>query len=248
MEENKTRSQFRWYQTWWGVSLLGFSALILAVAAVVTVMTARYFWQIKSGGGEALRQEIYGQQEKTDLEKADILALRQELETADSPFLGNPKAEIVIVEFVDFKCPNCLTEAPILRQVAAKYGYKTKIIARQFPAESIHSGASRLSEMAICAQEQNRFWEFYDLLFARQNELPAELTEIQEHQLADEASLNWTKLKECLDSGRAKVKVNRDYAAGYKYEIKGTPTFFVNGEKAEGAITWEIWENFLKNF
>jgi len=39
-----------------------------------------------------------------------------------------------------------------------------------------------------------------------------------------------------------------DYSAGYRYEVGGTPTFFVNGDKVEGVVPFDVWENFVKNF
>ncbi|KKU27308.1 MAG: Periplasmic thiol:disulfide interchange protein DsbA [Candidatus Magasanikbacteria bacterium GW2011_GWA2_46_17] len=171
---------------------------------------------------------------------------RRELEAVDAHFLGNASAPITIVQFLDFKCPNSKAAAPIIRRLAQKYGSKAKIVIRHFPAESIHPGATQLSELAHCAYLEGDFWGMYDLLFQEQDNLSARLNPEDIGRLAAQVGLDGEKVKACMRAGRAKVAVNRDYADGYKFGVVGTPTFFVNGDRVQGIVPWEVWEGFLK--
>lgn len=239
----------RWYQTWWGVMLLALGVLALAVISLLIFLTAKYWWQIKQGRGDLLRTEIFGQVKSgDDLSDAALAAKRKELESATAPALGEAGAKLTIVEFIDFRCPNSQAAAPVVRKISQQYGDKVRIIIRAFPMESVYPGASKFSEVASCALEQGRFWEMHDLLFNRQKDLPDDLTSDDLAVLAAGASVDKNKLQECLDSGRARVKVNADYAVGFKYGVQGTPTFFVNGEKLAGTVPWEVWDGYLKNF
>ena len=239
-----------WYQTWWGVALAAAGVLALAVVFLLGFLVTKYWRQIKQGEGEALKKEIFGQiKPPMDLAAQEELKLkRRELESEREPFLGNPNAPVVIVEFIDFKCPHTLVEEPVIKKMMQKYGYKIKLIVRDFPVESRYAGTSKFSELAFCAAEQDKYWTLDDFLFDRQSELPAELSDQLVDEISSEIGLKSALIKTCLSSGRAKIGVNSDYAVGFKYGVPGTPTFFVNGEKAAGTVPWETWDGYLKNF
>ena len=232
----------RWYQTWWGVFLIGLLCLSIAVVLSFGAVVGYYVWKIKKGEGEEIAKQLNSavQQKGSGMSVA-----RKDLESTDDPTLGNPGADLVIVEFIDFKCPNCLTEDPIIRKIAQKYWEKVRIIVRDFPGESIHKGASELALLASCAHEQGKYWSLHDILFANQGSLPETLNETEVKNLLSQAGVDFDKAKQCLAGSKARAEVNRDYADGYKYQVRGTPTFFVNGQKVEGVVSYEAWEKFL---
>lgn len=225
--------------------ILGLGALLALFLALFVFYTIGYWRQIKNGEGLKLRQTFYGNFDRSI--KTPLAAAkpgRAELE-GGGLFLGNPNAKISIVEFVDFKCPNSKMAAPIMRQMMAQYGYKVKLTVRLFPSESIHPGANKFAIVAACAAEQGRFWEAHDALFSNQDAFSKELAGEDYKFLADTAYLDAQKLKECVDSGRTGVKVNRDYADGFRFGVQGTPTFFINSEKVEGVVPMSEWEKVL---
>jgi len=242
MEEN-----LRWYQKNLIIILLAFGGFVVLFVALFGFITIKYWRQIKSGQAKYLQQEFYGDFNRSIKTTASTESKinRKELETEDDPFLGNPSAEIVIVEFIDFKCPNCKKSASITKKLFEQYGYKIKLIVRDFPAISIHPGADKLSEIAYCAHEQGRFWKMYDILFDNQVSLPSSLTNNDIKNLASSASVDFNKLTKCLSLNKAKIEVNKDYADGFKFGVKGTPTFFVNGQKVEGVVPLDAWKKFL---
>lgn len=240
----------RWYQTGWGIALLGFGGLLLVGVVVFGAITVNFWWQIKQGKGDLLQQQIYSgfdrQTAETKAEKID----RAVLENGDYPFLGSPYAPITIVLFGDFRCPNTKNAWPILQRLLGKYSHKVKLIYRHFPGESIHPGANKLSQIGVCAyaQGQEKYWGVHNYFFNRQNDLPTYLGAADLASLANEVGLDLPKLNECLGSSAALIKINRDYADGVRFGVGGTPTFFINGKKIEGVIPWEVWEGFVKQF
>jgi protein-disulfide isomerase len=87
----------------------------------------------------------------------------------------------------------------------------------------------------VCAQEQGKFWEFHDLVFRNQRGLSGEKL----GELAAEAGMDSAKLSECLGSGRARAKVDADYAKGLEVGVQGTPSFYINGQAYAGNPTVE---------
>jgi len=246
MEEG-AQPKSRWYQTWWGTTLAGFGGLVAAFIIVVAATTVSYWWQISHGDSKTL-QERFGAGFTASTQGSGAAKIdRAKLETLDDPFLGRPGAPIVIVEFVDFKCPNCKAAAPIIHQVADNYGSKVKIIVRDFPAESLHPGTTFFSQLAYCAGQQKHFWQMHDVFYNDQDTLPEALAPEDIKALADRAGVDAAALSSCANSAEAVRKVKNNYFAGISFGVRGTPTFFINGEKVEGVISFEEWKRYLDN-
>lgn len=233
-----------WYQTWWGVVLIGVLSLVLVVVLGFSGIVGFYFWKIKNGQGDEIVARL-AEIKKDNAQSPALNEKRKELETTDDPYLGNPKAEIVIVQFVDFKCPNSALADPIMRQVSQKYWNKVKIIVRDFPVESLYKGATDLAKLTSCANEQGKYWGLNDLLFQMQSTLPEKLTEEQAKSLLNQAGVNFAEAKKCLGTNKVSTEINKDYTDGYRNGVEGTPTFFINGEKVQGVISLEAWDKFL---
>ena len=246
----------RWYQTIWGIALLGLGSLLLIGIIIFAVVTLRYWWQIKNGGEALAPQPVYSGFDRQRTADTGEPVDRTILETGgyvkdELPFLGNPDAPITIVLFGDFRCPNTKKAWPILQRLLGKYGSsKVKLIYRQFPGESIHPGANKLSQIAMCAYNQGpeKYWAVHNYLFNKQADLPVYLTAEDLTGLANDNGLDISQLNSCLNSSATLVKINRDYADGVRFGVAGTPTFFINGQKIEGVIPWEVWDGFVKQF
>jgi len=243
--KNGLTQKTRWYKRWWGILILTIVSLLVILLIIFLSLVGTYIWKIKNGEGQQLFQEFEaGQTQSNSKALADE---RSELERTDSPYLGNPNASIVVVEFVDFKCPNCQLAAPIMQKVVQKYNNRIKFIVRNFPVEETHPGSTVLSEIASCANDQGRFWIMHDLLFQNQGSLGASLTQDQIDGLGNQIGLDMDKYHSCLkDANNAtRIKISRDYADGMKYGISGTPTFFINGQKVTGVIPLDEWDKIM---
>ncbi len=246
---NNSPLSLRWYQRFGGV--LGVALGVTAVAAVLFFagFVWYYYHQIQNGNGEILLQNFYGgftaADKNSKIGSSDVN--RSEVELVGAPFIGSNNPKVTIVEFVDFKCPNCKAEAPILRQVMQKYGGKVKLIMRNFPIESTHPGANQLAVLGQCAYYQGWYWPLHDWLFNNQDKLGDSFATSDIDDLNIFFSWDAKKMKECFNSQEAKVLVNKDYADAGRFGVAGTPTFFINGKKVEGVIPFEVWDNFLRN-
>jgi protein-disulfide isomerase len=166
------------------------------------------------------------------------------LASLDDPSLGSPKAKVTVVEFADFGCPFSAEENYVVRALAKEFPDTVRFIFRDFPLDELHPGATLAAQAGGCAADQGKFWEFHDAIFAR----PSELTEEKLLGIAEGMDLNADIFKTCLQSGKYTKEVQSDLTDGVNAGVVGTPTFFVNGVKVEGAVPYAIFKEVLQAF
>ena len=111
--------------------------------------------------------------------------------------------------------------------VASKYADQVKFVYYHFPLTQIHPLAFRASLAVECANDQNKFWEYHDLLFINQPKFSR--TELVSY--AEGLGLKYgIYLRTCLDERAKNDVVRADMDEGIKRDLKGTPTFYVNGK------------------
>lgn len=163
----------------------------------------------------------------------------------NDPSLGNPDAPVTMVEFGDFQCPFCRRlfqqALPRIKEQYIKTG-KVRFVYRDFPLNSIHAEAQKSAEAAECANEQDKFWPYHDLLYERQDELGT----ANYKRWAAELGLNTAQFKECLDSGKYYDEVQKDYRDGVALGVTGTPGTFINGRLVAGALPFEQFAELIE--
>ena len=100
---------------------------------------------------------------------------------------------------------------------------KIKFVLRDFPLESIHKNAFKAAEATRCAQDQGKFWEMHERLFANQQTIGPD--DLLGHAKA--LGLDEEGFKKCLDEGTYAAAIRKDVAEGQKAGVTGTPAFFL---------------------
>lgn len=157
--------------------------------------------------------------------------------TGDSPVLGSSNAPVTMIEFSDFQCPFCSQYfTQTLPAVEKNYidSGKVKLVFKNMPLENLHPNAKAAAMAAECANEQGKFWDYHNKLFANQNSW-ANLSSVNAtstfKQYALQIGLDTTNFNSCVDSGKYSDKVNKDSQDGASYGATGTPTFFIGNDK-----------------
>ncbi len=169
------------------------------------------------------------------------------------PTLGSNDAKVTIVEFSDFQCPFCKRYIDETHeQIKEKYidTGKVKIAYRHYPLTSIHPNAQKAAEASECANEQGKFWEYHDKLFAEQDTWsPLTTTDVVNSfvDYAGQVGLNTDQFRTCVDSDKYQKAVETDLEAGNKVQVDGTPAFFVNGYRLVGAQPFSEFERVIED-
>jgi protein-disulfide isomerase len=149
-------------------------------------------------------------------------------------FSGDEAAPVTMVEVSDFGCPHCQTfhtetaealheqyvEPGTMRWVALPYALSTTTL----PAAAA----------AMCANEQDSYFEFTDAMFAI-DPVEERLTPEGYQQAAETVGLDLDQFSSCLDDGRNISIVNQNRDAARNNQVTGTPTFFLNDQTLSGA-------------
>lgn len=141
---------------------------------------------------------------------------------------------VTIVEWSDFQCPYCASNAPNLARLRREYGDKVRLVFRHLPLPG-HPDAQLAAEAAVAAAAQGKFWEMHDLLFVARDALGRADLE----KMAKDIGLDMTEFRAALDERRHRDAVADDAAAAAALGIYGTPTLFLNGVPVEGAAKWD---------
>jgi len=160
--------------------------------------------------------------------------------------MGDPNAPIKVLEFADFQCPGCMLFATqeeasfVSKYVATGKVYFTYLPfsfldqrdTRNPPLKESHAAA----EAASCAGDQNKFWEYHDILFANQTgENIGDFTDKRLTAFAQALGLNMSQFNACYTSGKYRQTIINDYVEGTKYSVAQTPSFLVNGVLVIGS-------------
>lgn len=144
---------------------------------------------------------------------------------------GNPEAVVTIVEYSDLQCPTCAYFNPIVNRIIEEYGDQVYFAYRHFPL-STHPNSQESARAAEAAGKQGKFFEMANILFAKQSEwglLPNPQDAFVSY--AESIGLDTDQFTVDYNSSEVKDLVQADLTSATRAGLRGTPTFFLNGEE-----------------
>ncbi len=144
---------------------------------------------------------------------------------------GPAGAKLTLVEYGDYECPHCGRAYPIVKAVQKRLGTQLRFVFRNFPLSNAHPNAEAAAEAAEAAAAQEKFWEMHDLLFEHQDAL--ERQDLLRY--AADLGLDVKRFASELAGGVHRSRVQEDFRSGVRSGGNGTPTFFINGARFDGA-------------
>lgn len=154
---------------------------------------------------------------------------------ADDWTIGNPAAKVVLIEYASLTCPHCAAfNAGVMPKIKADYVDTGKVyfVYRHFP---LNEPALRAAMVANCQADANSFFGFIDLLFTQQAAWAAgDDWASKLYGFAQLAGFDETRFKTCFeDETSLNSIISKVQYAVDTYEVGGTPTLILNGEKLQ---------------
>jgi Na+:H+ antiporter, NhaA family len=148
---------------------------------------------------------------------------------------GNVASDVItVVVYGDYLCPYCRRLRFVIARLHEALGERLAYVFRHFPNEVAHPGAGYIARVAEAAGKQGRFWEMHDFLY--EQEPP--LAEGQIREFVRGLDFDIAQFDRDLESEETKARVEQDLAEGRQNGVTGTPTFFVDGVRYDGA--WDF--------
>lgn len=156
--------------------------------------------------------------------------------------MGEVEAPVVVVEYGDYQCPACgrfaSTVKPKLVEEFVNTG-QVRFVFRSF--QFIGEESQWAAEAAECANEQGKYWEYYDKLYSSQaGENAGAFRKEKLEGFATELGLQTEQFNSCLASGKYTEKVKAETMEAQNLGLRSTPSVLVNGELVEGGAQYEI--------
>jgi protein-disulfide isomerase len=145
--------------------------------------------------------------------------------------IGPADAPVTLVEYGDYQCPHCQAAWPQVELVLRQFGCDLRYAYRHFPISTAHPLAKPAAEAAEFAGAHGLFWEMHSAIYAAGHELSG----MTLFALASQLGLDVAELGRALELGTYAPKVDADFVGGIRSGVNGTPCFFVNGERHDGA-------------
>lgn len=168
------------------------------------------------------------------------------------PAKGSPDAPVTIIEYTEFQCPFCARfvqeTLPLIEENYIATG-KVRLIFRNFP---VHQQAVVAAGAAVCAQEQDKFWQMHDTLFAQQEEWSGNSDFMALFEgYAQDVGVDAEQFTSCfIPEGEQEpewfAKLKRDFEAGQEAGVQGTPSFFINDQIIVGAYPFEEFQRVIE--
>lgn len=227
-------------------SIVGWVIFILLLSGAVYFGYRVWFYVDKIRRGDIISLPQYTDQLTRVAGGLDLGGLpvdRALVESGDRPSLGQGQdTKLTIVMFGDFSCGYTRDAAETVRRLMAKYGDRVRLTYRHYPLAAIHPNAYQAAVASECAFEQDKFWPYFDKLYANQSAL--RLDDLIRY--GDEVGLDRERFGRCLVDNRYVGRVNEDLDLADRLALRGTPTYFLNGIRVEGNIPEPAFEGFIE--
>ncbi|MCS6303238.1 MAG: DsbA family protein [Nitrospira sp.] len=184
---------------------------------------------------EVIEQSLQGLLAKREAElkerhKAALVAKQQELlHDPASPVSGNPKGEITLVEFYDYRCGFCKRAASAVTELQ-KVDQRVRVVYKDFPI--LGEPSELAAKAALASQAQGKHQAFHEALLASH----ADMTKEAILKIAVKVGLNAKRLETDMANPKWQAVIAKNRALAHELGISGTPGFIVGNELVAGWL------------
>jgi protein-disulfide isomerase len=163
--------------------------------------------------------------------------------------MGDPNAPVKMDVWEDFQCSGCVYYSKnLIPQIIQNYIETGKIYYTFHFMPFIDGGAGeshQAANAAMCANEQGRFWDYHDMLFANwTGENVGDYTDTRLVAYAEQIGLDMKAFKNCFEANTYANQISQDAQAGSDKGVPPTPGIFVNGQ----AVVNSTGQNLIPSF
>jgi Na+/H+ antiporter NhaA len=197
---------------------------VLAAAILAALLSWAVFKLIERLPADVRARQLLGTAE-------DLLDLSEDVDPERDHVRGPDSAPVTLVEYGDYQCPYCGQAEVVIRELLDEFGDELRYVWRHLPLNDVHENAQMAAEATEAAAAQDAFWPMHDRLLASQHELSPHDLRRHALELGLDGERFWDELRRRVYAER----VGEDVASADTSGVAGTPSFFINGRRHQGA-------------
>lgn len=158
-----------------------------------------------------------------------------------APVGGNPKGDVTVVEFFDYRCGYCKKAAPAIQELL-KTDPNIRIVFKEFPIlgpDSVTAARAALAAWKIAPEK-------YVPLHMALMETRGDLSEARVLEVAKKVGIDPDKLKTAMGDAQIQAALEQNVALAQALQISGTPAFVVGGKMVPGAVDLATLRGMVK--
>jgi len=218
--------------------------ILLAVGLLVVGFAGGYFVNDFTGAGGGTPSPNPNTNQTPNNQVNELVTVNID---ATDPILGQATAPLTIIEFSDPSCPFCGAAAGLNQEVIQYLQQKdptwiapepnivkdyvdtgkAKLVFKYYPG---HGTGAEAMKLALCANEQGKFWDAHEIFFSNQDKMNDNAT--LESLMGNITGIDAAKLTECYDAKKYDNALQEDIAAGQAAGMQGTPSFYIGNEES----------------
>lgn len=170
-----------------------------------------------------------------------VLAARKReiFDDPDSPVAGNPKGDVSLVEFFDYRCPYCKQVYPAIEALLAE-DKQLRFVYKEFPVLGPDSVIA--AKAALAARRQGK----YEALHRALMPMKGQINEASVFKAASSVRLDVERLKRDMADPEIDRMLKANIALAEALGIRGTPAFVVGDEIVPGAISVDALRELIQ--
>ena len=184
---------------------------------------------------EVIMQSLQAMETKREAEQWErqksALATKQNelLHDPTSPVSGNPKGEITVVEFYDYRCGYCKKAASAVTELQ-KVDPRVRVVYKDFPI--LGEPSELAAKAALASQAQGKHQAFHEALLASH----ADMNKEEILNIAAGVGLDAKRLEADMSNPQWQAVIEKNMALASELGISGTPGFIVGNELVPGML------------
>jgi protein-disulfide isomerase len=178
--------------------------------------------------------------EKDKAQQALAASHREVYDDPLSPVAGNPKGDVTLVEFFDYRCPYCKQVEPALEKLVAD-DHQVRFIYKEFPVLGPESEIA--ARVALAARKQGKYDAFHRAMMATSGHID----EATIYKVAASVGLDVERVKQDMHSPEIEKELKANIDLGTQLDLSGTPSFIVGDTIVPGAISADALKQLISN-
>lgn len=192
---------------------------------------------------ESVKKWQDGEQERQLESAKDIIKEKHDAIYNDKTdaYGGNPKGDVVIVEFFDYNCPACKMMFKGLDELVKKDS-NVKVIFKEMPIFGEQSNQNSAVGLAVAELAPEKYFAFHEGMMAHEGRISPE----QSIRIAVGLGLKEDEIRKTMEKESVAKKIQETHLLANDLQIRGTPALVIGDKLIPSAVDYNSLKQLVE--